>query len=71
MTCIASEDALGTYFSKRKVRELEPRPRTKVLPLRQRLLERAGGGSVNIRDAFGALTLGMLVVLLWHALCVE
>ena len=52
--------ALGTYFSKRKVQELEPRLRTKVLLLRQRLLERGRhGNTVNLKDAFGALTLGM------------
>lgn len=58
-------NALGAYFSKRKVRELEPRLRAKVLLLRQRLLERAGRGSVNIRDAFGALTLGRFLPFLF------
>ena len=49
---------LGTYFSKRKVQELEPRVREKVLLLRQRLLERAGGVAVNLKDAFGGMALG-------------
>lgn len=52
--------ALGTYFSKQKVRELEPRLREKVLLLRQRLLERGSANAINLKDAFSALTLGKL-----------
>ncbi|KAL2181897.1 cytochrome P450-like protein [Thermothelomyces heterothallicus CBS 202.75] len=51
---------LGTYFSKRKVQELEPRVREKVLLLRQRLLERAGGAPVNLKDAFGGMALDII-----------
>lgn len=50
---------LGTYFSKRKVQELEPRIKDKVLLLRKRLLERADAGeTVNLKDAFGGMSLG-------------
>ncbi|KJZ70886.1 hypothetical protein HIM_09712 [Hirsutella minnesotensis 3608] len=51
---------LGTYFSKRKVQELEPRVKEKVLLLRQRLLERAGRGAINLKDAFGGMALDII-----------
>ncbi|KAI3326233.1 cytochrome P450-like protein [Xylariaceae sp. AK1471] len=54
------KSAVGTFFSKQKVRELEPRLRTKVLLLRQRLLERTGPGTVDLKDAFTALTLDII-----------
>ena len=51
---------LGTYFSKQKTRELEPRVRDKVLLLRKRLLDHAATReSVNLHDAYGGMTLGM------------
>lgn len=49
---------LGTYFSKRKVQDLEPRVKEKVLLLRQRLLERTGNAPVSLKDAFGGMALG-------------
>ncbi|KAI5921294.1 cytochrome P450-like protein [Camillea tinctor] len=52
--------ALGTYFSKQKVRQLEPRLKSKVLLLKQRLLERKAPQSVNLKDAFSALTLDVI-----------
>jgi hypothetical protein len=50
---------LGTYFSKRKVQELEPRIKEKVLQLRDRVLQAAGTKKpLDIKVAYGAMTLG-------------
>ncbi|KAK9415788.1 putative Cytochrome P450-like protein [Seiridium unicorne] len=53
---------LGSFFSKRKVQELEPRVKEKVLLLRQRLLERAGGAAVDLKDAFGGMALDIITL---------
>ncbi|KIM94013.1 hypothetical protein OIDMADRAFT_35074 [Oidiodendron maius Zn] len=53
---------LGTYFSKRKVQDLEPRVKEKVLLLRQRLLERTGNAPVSLKDAFGGMALDIITL---------
>ncbi|KAI0836424.1 cytochrome P450-like protein [Hypoxylon sp. FL0890] len=52
--------ALATYFSKQNIRQLESRLKAKVLLLRQRLLQHAGSSTIDLKDAFSALTLDII-----------
>lgn len=55
--------ALSPYFSKQMVQKLEPRVHEKVLLLKDRILELAREGPVELTNAMSGLTLGRAVPL--------
>jgi hypothetical protein len=56
----------GNLFQqeKKNVQELEPRVRNKVLLLQRMLLTAGSGKPINLRNAFTAMTLGKILLIL-------